>query len=153
MIRHDFMKHFVSAVVLGVVFALMVSTAGHAASMTCQVQTPISAAELNAGATWYFEVFNAQPDTTYGAQISWAGDPSNGGHSNAGIATDSTGYGRSTLPRYWAPDGFLPGYFAFFDSYDPISGFVAVPGDFVVHVGTHGDDSKGKTNCHGETLS
>lgn len=129
-------------------------TPAAAASMTCRAQAPISAAELNAGASWSFEVFNAQPNTSYRVKVNWPGDPSNGSHTNAGIITDASGYGISTLLRYWSPDGFLPGYFAFHDPYDPISGFVAVPGEFSVQVGPKLGDgtTAGKANCHGEVL-
>lgn len=131
---------------------VLLPTPATAVRMSCQVSAPIYAAELNAGATWYFEVFNATPNAEYWTKIQWAGDPSNGGHANAGVLTDATGYGRTTLPRYWQPDGFLPGYFAFWDPFDPISGFVAVPGSFSVHIYGKGLSGQGTANCSGEVL-
>jgi len=123
-----------------------------AVRISCQVNGPISAAALNAGGTWSFEVFNGNPGATYRVRVNWAGDPSNGAHANASIGPlDTTGHGVTTLPRYWAPDGFLPGYFAFFDPFDPISGFVAVPGSFTVQVYSP-DIGSGNAKCQGEVL-
>lgn len=121
-------------VVLAAVAALVMGSSGPAAAapggdgkMSCVVHVG-SAAELNAGGTWSFEVFNADPNLNYRAQVTWAGDPSNGGHPNAGIVTDENGYGTSELPAWWAPDGFLPG--------STVDGqFVAVPGQFEVRIG------------------
>lgn len=133
---------------------LLLPSPASAAKMSCQVSAPIYASELNAGATWYFEVFNASPNAWYQTKIQWAGDPSNGGHPSSGITTDATGYGRTTLPRYWAPDGFLPGGWPNgFDPYDPLGSFVAVPGDFSVHIyTTRNTTGKGTANCGGEVL-
>jgi hypothetical protein len=122
-------------------------------AITCQVSSPISATELNAGASWSFSVANATPNTFYAAKVQWAHDPSNGGHPSAGVETDAFGNGTTTLLRYWSSDGFLPGYFAFWDPYDPISGFVAVPGDFRVHVYPARDyEAQGNATCSGEVL-
>lgn len=140
-------------IVLAVLTSMLTAQPASAASMRCDVSSPILASELNAGGTWYFEVFGATPNATYAVKIQWAQDPSNGGHPSAGIDTDATGYGRTTLLRYWAPDGFLPGYFAFWDPFDPISGFVAVPGSFSVHIYTSKSSTgKGTANCAGEVL-
>jgi hypothetical protein len=138
-----------------VALTLILAQPAGAVKMGCGVSSPIYAADLNAGATWYFEVFNATPNADYRAKVTWPGDPSNGGHSNAGIVTDATGYGRTTLLRYWAPDGFLPGGWPNgFDPYDPLSGFVAVPGAFSIHVyGKNGyTTGLGTANCSGEVL-
>jgi hypothetical protein len=132
------------------------TASAEAAPMSCTVSAPISAAQLNepTDGTWHFEVFNAQPNSDYKVKVNWPGDPSNGAHTNAGIITDSTGYGITVLQRYWSPDGFLPGYFAFHDPYDPMSGFVAVPGEFSVQVGPKLFDGTiaGKANCDGTVL-
>jgi len=130
-------------------------TPAHAAKMSCRVSAPIYASEVNepTNAYWYFEVFNASPNANYAVKIQFAADPSNGGHPSAGIDTDATGYGRTTLQRYWAPDGTLPGYFAFWDPFDPMSGFVATPGDFSVHIyGSRNTSGRGTANCSGEVL-
>ena len=128
-----------------------------AAPMTCTVSAPISAAQLNepTDGTWSFEVFDAQPNVTYLVKVNWPGDPSNGGHYNTSILTDGTGHGVTVHQRYWAPDGFLPGFFEFHDPFDPMSGFVAVPGDFSVQVGPKlsGGGTAGKANCDGTVLS
>jgi hypothetical protein len=115
----------------------------------CRVNEPISAAALNAGGTWSFEVFNGTPSATYHAKVNWTGDSSNGAHPNTAIGPlDATGHGVTTLPRWWAPDGNLPGYFAFVDPYDPISGYVAVPGSFTVQV-YDPDIGNGNAKCKG----
>jgi hypothetical protein len=149
-------KRILTVLAVTVMCAVGLAPPTQAAAMTCQVQSPISAAELNAGATWYFEVFNAQPNVTYLAKVNWPGDPSNGGHYNAGIITDSTGYGISVLERWWRPDGFLPGGWPNgYDPFDPLGSFVAVPGAFSVQVGPKlgGDGGTGgKANCDGEVL-
>ncbi len=122
-------------------------------SMRCVVNGPISAAALNApnDGYWSFEVFNARPDTGYKVKVQWAGDPSNAGHPNTGILTDSTGHGVTSLQRYWTPDGFLPGYFIDQNSSATLGNFVAIPGKFSVQVGPSTDtgDRAGKTTCAG----
>lgn len=136
--------------------ALTGPTEAAPAKMICVVSSPLSAAQLNEpnNGSWSVEVFNAAPNVTYLGKLQWAGDPSNGGHPNLGVTTDAAGYGIASAQRYWAPDGFLPGYFAFFDPENPISGFVAVPGDFSVQVGpeTTTGEHLGKANCAGEVL-
>jgi len=124
--------------------------AGPSGRMFCEVESPISAAALNADGTWSFEVFDAQPNLVYRAQVTWSADPSNGGHPNTGVQTDENGYGLTTLPRYWAPDGFLPGYRAADGT------FVAVPGRFEVRIGPRAYTlpdyetvRAGKTTCIG----
>jgi len=105
--------------------------------MRCVVSSPISATQVNEpnNATWSFEVFDAKPNLVYNVQVTYAADPSNGGHPNTGIETDANGYGITTLPRWWVADGSLPGHFESWDPSDPISGFVADPGDFEVRIG------------------
>jgi len=121
----------------------------HAANTSCQVNQPISAAALNAGGTWSFEVFNGVPGATYWVKVNWVGDPSNGAHPNAGIGPlDATGHGVTTLPRWWASDGMLPGYYEFWDPFDPISGYVATPGSFTVQV-YKPDIGTGNAKCQG----
>jgi len=133
-------------------FVLSMAPAQAAARISCRVNGPISAAALNAGSTWSFEVFNGNPGAVYNARVNWAGDPSNGAHPNTDIGPlDAVGHGVTTLPRYWSSDGFLPGYFAFVDPYDPISGFVAVPGVFTVQV-YNPNIGNGNAKCQGEVL-
>jgi hypothetical protein len=136
-----------------VVALLMLGAAqpAQAGPFVCSVEPGISAAALNAGASWYFEVVGGQPNTTYSVKVNWTGDPSNGAHPNADVVTDAAGYGRTTLARWWSSDGALPGYFAFWDPYDPLSGYVAVPGPFTVHAYLHG--GYGSAKCPGEVTS
>jgi hypothetical protein len=142
----------VRKIVLLVAVASMLSVSAQAAHFTCQVDGPISAAELNTGGTWSFEVFDGIPAAMYLVKVNWPGDPSNGAHTNSTIGPlDATGHGVTTLPRYWSPDGFLPGYFAFIDPVEPISGFVAVPGSFTVQV-LKPDLGTGTAKCQGEVL-
>ena len=119
----------------------------------CRVHEPISAAALNTGGTWSFEAFNGTPGGTYSARIQWAADPSNGGHANGGVGPlDANGYGITTLGAYWQPDGTVPGYFAFWDPFDPASGFVAVPGEFRVRLYPAQSEpatTTGTANCKG----
>jgi len=95
-----------------VVAVLAVPAAAEA--MNCQVHAPISAAELNATdpaqpwlpgdpGTWSFSVSGGTPNATYAVKIQWAGDPSNGGHPNAGASTDAFGNGTTTLARLGPP--------------------------------------------------
>jgi hypothetical protein len=130
-----------------VILALSASPVSAAKGMTCTVGSPIYASELNSGGTWYFEVFGAEPNTNYSAMVTWAADPSNGGHFNAGVVTDSSGYGKTVMPAWWSPDGFLPGH---------MEGgtFVAEPGEFKLRVGPKTLDGKraGSANCSGVVL-
>ena len=144
-------KGIIGAVAAGalVLSGASVANAGPGGKMTCVVSEPISAAALNAGGTWSFELFNGQPDLRYNVQVTWSGDPSNGGHPNAGVATDATGYGYTELPAYWAADAFLPGTF------DANNVYTAVPGQFEVRVGPKAYNAAsdairaGKTTCVG----
>lgn len=148
------MKRFLALAVFALILVPTQVYASHTSKMHCHVSAPIYASELNAGATWYFEVFNATPNATYSVKIQWARDPSNGGHPSAGIETDETGYGRTTLPRYWAPDGYLPGGWPNgYDPFDPLGTFVAEPGKFSVHIYVSWSSTgKGTANCAGAVL-
>lgn len=132
-----------------------------ASAISCQVSTPISAAELNSvnppwpwtqgdPGTWYFEVTGGTADGHYLVKVQWAGDPSNGGHPSWSIVLDATGYGIEALPRWWAPDGTLPGHSV--GGGGGIENFVADPGVFSVQVypdGNYTPRAQGKANCSG----
>lgn len=152
------MKRLLLLAVVALVLAPLAATSSP--SMGCRVSSPISAAEVNSvnpvwpwllgdPGTWYFEVFGATPNAQYHVKIQWAGDPSNGGHPSAGISTNSTGFGRTALPRWWAPDGSLPG----FSTGTGLENFTAIPDVFSVHIYTRPDSiAKGTANCKGEVL-
>jgi hypothetical protein len=142
---------------------LLVGTAANAWALECRVQqAPISAAELNAvepvapyylgqPGTWYYEVWDGTPGQTYWGKLNWSGDPSNNAHANVGALLDENGYDLIVLPRYWQPDGTLPGYFAFWDPFNPISGFVAEPGSFSIQLyPVDRKQASGNTKCFGE---
>ncbi len=118
-----------------------------AGAVTCIVDEPISAAALNSGGMWSYEVFNGTPNAHYKVKVNWVGDPSNAGHTNSGVDTNSQGYAITTHPGYWASDGFLPGVFT--------PDWVGIPGDFSVQVlAPHRGEGwpnpgKGKANCKG----
>lgn len=139
--------------------------AGPVQALECRVQqAPISAAELNAvnpewpyylgqPGTWYYEVWDGTPGGTYWGKLNWPGDPSNNAHANVGALLDENGYALVALPRYWQPDGTLPGYFAFWDPFDPISGFVATPGAFSIHLyPVDRQTTKGTAKCFAEVV-
>ena len=132
--------------------------AAAAGKMYCQVNEPISAAALNApnNGYWSFEVFNAEPNVSYRVQVTYAADPSNGGHPNTGIETDASGHGITSLPRWWGADGSLPGYRDPVNPGNGLDGFIAVPGAFDVRIGPKVYDyatgetyRAGKTTCKG----
>jgi hypothetical protein len=142
---------------------LLLAAAPSAHGLECRVQqVPISAAELNAvdpvaphylgqPGTWYYEVSGGTPGAQYIGELNWAKDPSNNAHANVGALLDENGYELVVLPRYWQPDGTLPGYFAFWDPFNPISGFVATPGAFSIHLyPADRKQASGNTKCFGE---
>jgi hypothetical protein len=142
---------------------LLTAAAPSAHGLECRVQqAPISAAELNAvdpvaphylgqPGTWYYEVSGGTPGGQYIGELNWAKDPSNNAHANVGALLDENGYDLIVLPRYWQPDGTLPGYFAFWDRFNPISGFVAEPGAFSIHLyPADRKQASGNTKCFGE---
>lgn len=137
------MKNLLKIFVVAAVVVLVLSVPSSASAMTCVVNEPISASDLNAGGTWSFDVFGGTPSGTYNVKVQWAGDPSNGGHPSTTVGPlDSTGFARKTLPAKWAPDGFLPG--------STVNGvFTAVPGEFQVKVYSAERTAKGRANCNG----
>jgi hypothetical protein len=135
------------------VAVLLLATAPSAHGLECRVQqVPISAAELNAvdpvapfylgqPGTWYYEVWNGTPGGQYIGELNWAKDPSNNAHANVGALLDENGYDLTVLP----------GYFAFWDRFNPISGFVATPGAFSIHLyPADRKQASGNTKCFGE---
>lgn len=135
---------------LAVVLWLAVLSAAvpaQARAVDCTVSEPISAASLNQGGTWTYQVSGGVPNSTYAVKIQWAGDPSNGGHPSDFIEIDASGNGSNTHPGQWAADGFLP----VVDSY--ATPLVFISGDFSVHVyvsaGARATGAKGTANCAG----
>jgi hypothetical protein len=143
--------------------ALTLIGAVDAQALECRVQqAPISAAELNAvdpaypwyqgqPGTWYYEVSGGTPFGEYQGKLNWPGDPSNNAHANIGATLDADGRDVVVLARYWQPDGTLPGYFAFWDPFNPISGFVATPGEFSIQLYPYDrQQASGTAKCFGE---
>jgi hypothetical protein len=154
-------RRFLTAAILAT--AATLTTPTPAAALNCQVSAPISAAELNATnppwpwfdgqpGTWSFSVTGATPNAWYVVNLEWQG--SDNPRPNADIDTGPDGNGVAAYPRYYAQGPTVPGHLEFFDPLNPISGYVAEPGVFSVHIypSRSTPKPKGTANCAGEVL-
>ncbi len=68
----------------------------------------VEPAQVPLGSSFTVNAQGLAPSKTYWLNITQAKDPSNSGHPNWSLETDSTGFGTTTVPSTtWSPDGIL----------------------------------------------
>jgi hypothetical protein len=104
-------------ILLGAVITIILVVPAQAQAVTCQVDPDISAADINAGGTWYWEGFGAA-NTWYLGYLSWQGDWWNPGVPNDDLETGPDGHGVTVHGQFlWGTNGALPGHFNMDGSY------------------------------------